>query len=471
MLGGVAAHILALPPWVAVLVVFLLPALEASAFLGFVFPGEIALILGGVLAFQGVVPLWAVLVAGFAGAVIGDNIGYLIGGRYGRRLVDGTLGRFVNRHHIDRGERYLAERGGKAVFLGRFTAALRVMIPGLAGMARLRYRTFLAYNVAGGLAWASAAVLLGYLGGSSWRQVEHLASRVGIAAFGVLVALVAAGYLVRRARAGWASRLWDRLRCTRPVMWVEDEFPRQVVWLGRRLDRRSPTGLRLTMLVLVAVGGIWVTLGLTQDVLAHEELAVFDQRALAWLLQHRVGWLDPVMRAVTWLGDNSLVIPVLGVAAVVFGWARRSWWPVFDIAIVYGWALILSSLMKELVHRSRPPASGWLSAASGWAFPSGHTTQAVVAWGLLCVLACAGRSQATRTALTSAATVIVLLVAASRFYLGVHWLTDVLAGMSLGVAVLSLWGIARLTVLGCLLNQFGGSGDRWARHRLVGTDE
>ncbi|HEX6514704.1 MAG TPA: DedA family protein, partial [Nocardioidaceae bacterium] len=113
--------------------VFLLPALEASAFLGFVFPGEIALILGGVLAFQGVVPLWAVLVAGFAGAVIGDNIGYLIGGRYGRRLVDGTLGRFVNRNHIDRGERYLAERGGKAVFLGRFTAALRVMIPGLAG--------------------------------------------------------------------------------------------------------------------------------------------------------------------------------------------------------------------------------------------------------------------------------------------------------------------------------------------------
>ncbi|HEX6516480.1 MAG TPA: phosphatase PAP2 family protein, partial [Nocardioidaceae bacterium] len=346
----------------------------------------------------------------------------------------------------DRGERYLAERGGKAVFLGRFTAALRVMIPGLAGMARLRYRTFLAYNVAGGLAWASAAVLLGYLGGSSWRQVEHLASRVGIAAFGVLVALVAAGYLVRRARAGWASRLWDRLRCTRPVMWVEDEFPRQVVWLGRRLDRRSPTGLRLTMLVLVAVGGIWVTLGLTQDVLAHEELAVFDRRAQAWLLQHRVSWLGPVMRTVTWLGDNSLVIPLLVAAAVVFRWARRSWRPAFDIAIVYGWALVLYSLMKELVHRPRPPASGWLSEAGGWAFPSGHTTLAVVAWGLLCVLACAGRSHATRTALTSAATLIVLLVAGSRFYLGVHWLTDVLAGMSLGVAVLSLWGITRLTV-------------------------
>jgi undecaprenyl-diphosphatase len=119
---------------------------------------------------------------------------------------------------------------------------------------------------------------------------------------------------------------------------------------------------------------------------------------------------------------------------------------VTDIAVVYGWALVLYAVTKDLVHRHRPPPSGWLAPASGWAFPSGHTAQATVAWGLLCVLACVGRSPRTRTALISAATLIVLLVAASRFYLGVHWLTDVLAGMSLGVAILSVWGITRLTV-------------------------
>ncbi len=446
MLDGIASAILGLPPWVALLVVFWLPALEASAFVGFVFPGEIALILGGVLAFQGVVPLWAVLVAGIAGAVIGDSVGYLIGRRYGPRLVEGTLGRFVNREHLDRGERYLAVRGGPAVFFGRFTAALRVMIPGLAGMAGLRYRTFVAYNLAGGLVWASLAVLLGFLAGSSWRRVEHLASRIGLAALAVVVLLFALGLVLRRVRAGWAARAWDWVRCTRAVVWVEDRYPRQVAWLGRRLDPRAAAGLRLSVLVVVAVGAVWVTLGLTQDVLAHEELAVFDHHAHAWLLQHRPGWLDPVMRAATWLGANAVVLPALVAAAVAFWRVRRTWRPVFDIAVVYLWALILYSVMKELVHRSRPPAADWVAPAGGWAFPSGHTTQAAAAWGIVCVLACAGRSARTRAALASGAALVVLLVAGSRFYLGVHWLTDVLAGMSLGVAILALWGIAGITV-------------------------
>ena len=152
MINTVASHILALPLWVALLVVFAMPALESSAFVGFVFPGEVALILGGVLASEGHVSLAAVLAAAIAGAVVGDSVGYLVGRRYGRRLLEGTLGRFVRHEHLDRAERYLADRGGKAVFLGRFTAALRVMIPGLAGMSRMHYPKFAAYNVAGGAA-------------------------------------------------------------------------------------------------------------------------------------------------------------------------------------------------------------------------------------------------------------------------------------------------------------------------------
>ena len=142
MTDRIAAILLGFPAWAALVAVFALPALESSAFVGFIFPGEIALILGGVLAQQGRVALVAVLAAGFVGAVIGDSVGYLVGRRYGRRLLDGTLGRFVKGDHVDRAERYLAERGGRAVFLGRFTAALRVMVPGAAGMARMRYRTF-----------------------------------------------------------------------------------------------------------------------------------------------------------------------------------------------------------------------------------------------------------------------------------------------------------------------------------------
>ena len=198
MIAAVAAHILALPPWLALLVVFALPALESSAFVGFVFPGEVALVLGGVMAYQGRVPLVAVLAAAIAGCVAGDSVGYAVGRRYGRRLLDGTVGRFVRRRHLDRAETYLAERGGPAVFFGRFTATLRVLVPGLAGMSGMRYRTFLTYNVASALGWGTLSVMLGYLGGSSWRHVEHVASRVGLGALAAVVVLVGGGLLLRR---------------------------------------------------------------------------------------------------------------------------------------------------------------------------------------------------------------------------------------------------------------------------------
>ena len=201
MLTTLAAHMLALPAWLALLLVFALPALESSAFVGFVFPGEIALVLGGVMAFEGDVPLGGVLAAGIAGAVVGDSVGYAVGRRYGRRLLDGTVGRFVKSSHLHRGQTYLAERGGRAVFFGRFTAALRVMVPGLAGMSGLRYRTFLTYNVASAIAWGTLSVLLGYLGGRSWRHVEQVASRAGLLALALVVAALVGGFLLRRTRA------------------------------------------------------------------------------------------------------------------------------------------------------------------------------------------------------------------------------------------------------------------------------
>src|SRR5947208_10830403 len=92
VVAGISDWILSLPSWLVVGFVFLLPALEASAFVGFVFPGEIAVILGGVVASQGRVPLAAVIVAAVSGAIIGDSIGYAIGKRWGRSLIHGTLG-------------------------------------------------------------------------------------------------------------------------------------------------------------------------------------------------------------------------------------------------------------------------------------------------------------------------------------------------------------------------------------------
>jgi membrane-associated protein len=190
--------ILRLPPVAALALVFLLPALEASVFAGVVVPGEIGVILGGVLANQHKLPLAAVLAAGIAGAVIGDSIGYFVGQRYGERMLGRLPSRLVKPRHLDRTNDAIRRMGGRAVFVGRFTAALRALVPGMAGMAGMRYRTFLPWNVLGGASWATTFVVLGYLAGSQYERIERSATYVGLA----LLAAVIAVLLIRHRRAG-----------------------------------------------------------------------------------------------------------------------------------------------------------------------------------------------------------------------------------------------------------------------------
>jgi len=196
-MGHLLEGILSLPPWLALALVFLLPALEASAFVGVVLPGEIGVILGGVLANQGKLPLAAVLVAAISGAVIGDSIGYWVGKRYGRTLLAKLPDRILKPEHVSRAEETVRHFGGKAVFLGRFTAALRALVPGMAGMSRLHYGRFLAWNFLGGAVWATAFVILGYLAGSQYQRLERYANLIGLA---LLVAIVAF-LLIRHQRA------------------------------------------------------------------------------------------------------------------------------------------------------------------------------------------------------------------------------------------------------------------------------
>jgi undecaprenyl-diphosphatase len=183
------------------LLVFLVPALEASTFVGFVLPGETAVLLGGVLAFQHRVGLGGVIAAAVGGAIIGDSIGYLLGRRFGRQLQASRLGRMVGAKRWAASDDFLRRRGGISVFLGRWTALLRALVPAAAGMAKVPYRTFLIWNFAGGALWATAIALAGYSAGNAYRRLEHY---LGPGAFLILavivVGLVARHFVLRRRR-------------------------------------------------------------------------------------------------------------------------------------------------------------------------------------------------------------------------------------------------------------------------------
>src|SRR5690348_12796929 len=296
--AGFTDRILSLPGWLVLVLVFAFPALEASAFVGFVFPGEIAVILGGVAASRGTVPLWAVIAAAVSGAIIGDSVGYLIGRRWGTHLLQGTIGRLpVIRTHLDKNldsaRAYVQRRQGSAVFFGRFTAALRALVPGLAGLSDVHYPTFLAYNVAGGTLWGAGFAVLGYIAGASYHRVEKIAGQAGLILLGVIVAGLITSRLVRRfaARSPGLKAVGDRLAAAPPLAWVRRRFPAQVAWGRRRLDARSPRGFWLTFTVAAGALAAWAFGGLTQDVTARDDTALADPHVTAWVVAHRTGWL------------------------------------------------------------------------------------------------------------------------------------------------------------------------------------
>jgi membrane protein DedA with SNARE-associated domain len=164
--------------------------MEAS---GIPVPGETALIAAAVLASQGKLSIELVIAIAAVSAIVGDNIGYFLGRRYGRRLME-RPGRTKERRQValERGEHLFDRHGAKAVFLGRWVALLRIWAAWLAGIAGMRWRSFLFWNALGGIGWALFFGLLGYWGGEA---TAHLVARLGVGA-AIAVGLGVGGFWV-----------------------------------------------------------------------------------------------------------------------------------------------------------------------------------------------------------------------------------------------------------------------------------
>src|SRR3989475_8402230 len=173
---------------------------------GIPFPGETMLLLAAFYAgasHQLQIPI--VIACAAFGAIIGDNIGYLIGRTGGRAFVV-RYGKyvFIKPEHLARAEAYFAKHGNKTVFFGRFIALLRAWAAFLAGVNHMHWRTFLIYNAAGGIVWATIFGTLGYVAGrffhDNFAQVERLAATLGWLGSGLIVAAALAVFIVFRLR-------------------------------------------------------------------------------------------------------------------------------------------------------------------------------------------------------------------------------------------------------------------------------
>lgn len=200
-MSGLLDNLLNVDPVWLISIAALLVFLEDAIFIGFLIPGETAAVLSGVGANLQHVALVVPVVAIVLAAIAGDSVGYEVGKKFfGPKIL---TSRFLLRHQvrIARAQDFLKRRGGIAVFLGRFTAFFRAMMPALAGAAGMHYRKFLIWNAAGGIVWGTAFVSLGFVAGASYKKVEHQAGRGVAIGLAVIVVAAVVAWKIRSERA------------------------------------------------------------------------------------------------------------------------------------------------------------------------------------------------------------------------------------------------------------------------------
>jgi membrane-associated protein len=149
--------------------------IESGLLIGFFLPGDSLLFTAGLLSASGVLPdIWVLLVTIPIAAIAGDQVGYAIGRKFGPPLFNRPDSRFFRREYVDRSAEFFEKHGPKTVVLARFVPIVRTFVPVMAGTSRMRYRTFVTYNVVGGLLWGVGVTTLGYFLG----QVEFVKNNI-----------------------------------------------------------------------------------------------------------------------------------------------------------------------------------------------------------------------------------------------------------------------------------------------------
>jgi len=171
--------------------------------MGVPFPGETVLILGAVAASMHHLNLAAVIIIAMVAAVVGDNMGYLIGKKFGRKIIK-KFEHFPLFHysHIERAEKFFKRHGNKTVFIGRFTAVLRTYAAVLAGVFDMPYEIFFIYNLTGGVLWAIIFGLLGYLIGNNLPLIGKIVKDLNFFMLGLIAAFV----LYKAGKIYWRNR-------------------------------------------------------------------------------------------------------------------------------------------------------------------------------------------------------------------------------------------------------------------------
>ncbi len=376
-------------------ILFLAIVLEGFPLVGTLVPGHVAIIAGGFLAHTGILNIWILIAVCLSAAIIGDAIGFYLGRRYGIHLIDRFRPYFFIRdEHITKAQGLLEKHTGKAMIIGRLSPVTRALMPFLVGTSSTTHARFWIFNIIGATLWVIPSILLGYLFSFGF---EAAAGYFGRAVVGAVI------------------------------------FSGLIIWGYRFINIRFHIFRRYELFALIINVISLVVLSLMiRDALANTSfMANFD----IWVNQFMNTNINSLMIAsAQWISTIGAVgVPL--VASIIIGaifMFHGRWRSAIIILLSVISAFGAFTFMKEFFLRPRPDNA--LQLLTDPSFPSGHATMAA-AFLFACAYLFAPKisNWVWRELFIVLCVLLTVAIGLSRIVLNVHWVSDVIAGWSLGI--------------------------------------
>lgn len=376
--------------WLILFVSFI----EALVIVGSFVPGALFVVFAGVLVSKGVYDLGDMIIFASIGAILGDSASYYLGTKGTHLFKNENM--LLKEDHLVSGKKFFKKHGNKSILIGRFLGPLRSIVPFIAGLTNMNKGTFLFWNVVGGIAWAVSHILIGFFFGGSLGLIHRWSLLVTVFVLGLLTLLAVVWVFVKHSKL--VLRFWR---------------PFTIVLLG----------------FLVYQMADMVFLG--------ESVPLIDMNVRNWFLLVRDDELILFFKLVTMLGNWQFIIPTTVILSIYFFYKKNLQRHLATLWVTIISAGIITFALKIFVARPRPIDG--LLIENDFSFPSGHATIAMAFFGVLIyVVSTHTHSFRGRQICIFIAVTLIFLIGVSRLYLGVHYLSDILAGYLVGLFALLL---------------------------------
>lgn len=415
--------------------IFFVSFIESLALAGIIVPGVLILFLVASVAGHLDFAISSVLIAGFLGAIAGDGISFYLG-RYFKDSIPKVWPFSRYPDTLTMGENFFHKHGGKSVMIGRFIGPIRPILPLIAGMLGMSQIRFAAFNSASAVIWAPLYLLPGYFTGqaTSWQLPSDLLTISLILI--TLLAIFAWCFRFLSMRLQVDTPLYDALLLKRqsslPLQKIQQHYQ---LFIGRYPGFEFPLASITLLLINLSIFAIWSYLTIETNLLTTINQACLDTALkLRSETENFSQVLTQVATHLTLLGDEAFLYLSFSLLISLM-LVRKHHYAVIHLIIAGLLTVLITHLLKQHFGISRPNLT--LEPPASFAYPSGHSSGATVFYVLIASFIAQEMNKRERWKCYLSFSLPIVLIALSRVVLNVHWLTDVVGGICLGLIISS----------------------------------